>query len=101
VVYSSYTLTISYMTENTNMVNSEVVLPVERYLADRRQALAYKVGMLKILALREKAERVLDEKFDLRDIPDAVLGHGPRRLLILEEIVDEYISMPKNGGKQA
>ena len=82
---------IAYMSENTDMADSEVVSEIERYIADPGQALAYKVGMLKILELREKAKSALGAKFDLREFHDVVLAHGPLPLMILEELVDEYI----------
>lgn len=82
---------IAYMSENTDMADSEVVSEIERYIADPGQALAYKVGMLKILELREKAKSALGANFDLREFHDVVLAHGPLPLMILEELVDEYI----------
>jgi uncharacterized protein (DUF885 family) len=82
---------IAYMSANTDMADSEVVSEIERYIADPGQALAYKVGMLKILELREKAREVLGEKFDLREFHDVVLAHGPLPLMVLEELVNEYI----------
>ena len=82
---------IAYMSENTDMADSEVVSEIERYIADPGQALAYKVGMLKILELREKAKSALGANFDLREFHDVVLAHGPLPLIILEELVDEYI----------
>ena len=82
---------IVYMSANTDMADSEVVSEIERYIADPGQALAYKVGMLKILELREKAKSALGAKFDLREFHDVVLAHGPLPLMILEELVDEYI----------
>ena len=82
---------IAYMSENTDMADSEVVSEIERYIADPGQALAYKVGMLKILELRKKAKSALGAKFDLREFHDVVLAHGPLPLMILEELVDEYI----------
>jgi len=66
---------------------------IERYIADPAQALAYKVGMLKILELREKARSSLGDKFDLREFQDVVLAHGPVPLMILEELVVEYINL--------
>jgi uncharacterized protein (DUF885 family) len=55
------------------------------------QATAYKVGMMKILELRQKAMDGLGDQFDLRDFHDVVLKNGAVPLDILERIIDEYI----------
>ena len=64
---------------------------VDRYIAWPGQALAYKIGQLKILELREKAEKELGDKFDLSDFHDTVLGQGAVTLSVLERIIDEWI----------
>jgi uncharacterized protein (DUF885 family) len=56
------------------------------------QATSYKVGMIKILEIREKAKQALGDKFDLRDFHDVVLKNGAVPLAILEELVDDYIA---------
>ena len=56
------------------------------------QATSYKVGMMKILALREKAKIALGDKFDLRDFHDVVLKNGAVPLDILARFVDRYIA---------
>ena len=55
------------------------------------QATAYKVGMMKILELRQKAMNRLGDRFDIRDFHDVVLKNGAVPLDILERLVDEYI----------
>lgn len=86
---------IAYMMKNTGMPEIEVVAEIERYFVDPGQALAYKVGMLKILALREKAKTALGDKFTLRDFHDVVLKNGALPLDILERVVDTYIADKK------
>ena len=82
---------IEYMLPNTGMAESDVIAEVERYIVLPGQATAYKVGMMKILELREKAMDRLGDKFDLRDFHDVVLKNGAVPLDILERLVDEYI----------
>lgn len=86
---------IAYMMKNTGMPEIEVVAEIERYFVDPGQALAYKVGMLKILALREKAKTALGDKFTLRDFHDVVLKNGALPLDILERVVDTFIADKK------
>lgn len=82
---------ISYMIENTGMSEGEVVTEIERYIVDPGQALAYKVGMLKILELRERAKTQLGAKFDIRDFHDEVLRNGGMPLTVLERVINDYI----------
>ncbi len=83
---------IDYMLANTGMAESDVVSETERYIVMPGQATAYKVGMIKILELRQKAMDALGDKFDLRDFHDVVLKNGAVPMDILERIVDEYIA---------
>ena len=82
---------IDYMAANTGMAASDVVAEIERYIVLPGQATAYKVGMMKILELRQKAMDSLGDAFDLRDFHDVVLKNGGVPLDILERIVDAYI----------
>jgi len=82
---------ISYMVQNTGMTTTEVTTEIERYIVWPGQACAYKIGMIKILELREKAKQKLGEHFDLRKFHNVVLKNGAVPLDILEEIVDKYI----------
>ena len=82
---------IAYMLEKTGMPETDVVAEIERYLVMPGQALAYKVGMNKILALREKARAALGPKFDLRAFHDFVLTGGDLPLALLERRVDGWI----------
>lgn len=83
---------IDYMKKNTGMSDRDVTAEIERYIVMPGQATAYKVGMMKILELREKAKSALGNKFDLRDFHDVVLKNGAVPLDILETLVDRYIA---------
>ncbi len=86
---------IQYMLDNTGMGDDEVTAEIERYLVNPGQALAYKVGMNKILELREKARTTLGDRFDIREFHDEVLKNGSMPLSILERVVDAYIARKK------
>ena len=83
---------ISYMMENTGMTTGEVVTEIERYIVMPGQACAYKIGMMKILELREKAKTAMGDKFDLKEFHNVVLKNGAVPLSVLEELIDEYIA---------
>jgi uncharacterized protein (DUF885 family) len=87
---------IEYMLANTGMVEGEVVTEIERYIVWPGQACAYKVGMLKILELRETARRALGAGFDLAEFHEVVLGSGAVPLEILERRIDAYVQ--RQGG---
>jgi uncharacterized protein (DUF885 family) len=86
---------IEYMLANNPMTADEASKEVERYLDFPGQALSYKIGMLKILELREHARAELGDRFDIRDFHDVVLKNGAIPLAILEELVDDYIAKKK------
>ena len=83
---------IEYMAKTTGSAMSNVESEIERYIVWPGQALAYKVGMLKILELREKAKNALGDSYDIRDFHNVVLKNGAVPLTILEELVDDYIA---------
>ncbi|MEW9797143.1 DUF885 domain-containing protein [Alteromonas sp. CYL-A6] len=87
---------IDFMLENSGMTRTEVVAEVERYIAIPSQALAYKVGALKIQELRKKAEAALGKKFDIKAFHAQVLGTGALPLPILEEKINRWISSQKS-----
>ncbi|MGI2147739.1 DUF885 domain-containing protein [Shewanella baltica] len=92
---------IDYMKKNTGMSDRDVTAEIERYIVMPGQATAYKVGMMKILELREKAKSALGNKFDLRDFHDVVLKNGAVPLDILETLVDRYIADKNNAEAKA
>jgi uncharacterized protein (DUF885 family) len=81
---------MQYMRENTFQSETEIATESLRYSADiPAQALAYKIGSLKMIELRREAEKVLGEKFDIRQFHEWILGSGSMPLAILEEHVRE------------
>ncbi|MDB6105213.1 MAG: hypothetical protein JWO52_5212 [Gammaproteobacteria bacterium] len=83
---------IDYMLEKTGMARSEVVSEIERYFVLPGQALAYKIGMLRILELRTRSQAQLGAAFDIRQFHGIVLGSGAMPLGILEKQVDAWIA---------
>jgi uncharacterized protein (DUF885 family) len=86
---------IDYMLANTGMAESDVVAEIERYFVMPGQATAYKVGMIKILELRDYAKTELGDRFDIREFHDVVLTNGSVPLDILEQLVREYVAAKK------
>ncbi len=82
---------IEYMEAHSAQDHASIVSEIERYIVMPGQACAYKIGMLKMLELREKAQKALGEKFSLPAFHDVVLKNGSMPLDILERVVDEYI----------
>lgn len=82
---------IDFYVQNTPNAEADARKMVERHIVMPSQATAYKIGMLKILELREKAKQELGDQFDIRQFHDVVLANGPVPLNILEQFVDEYI----------
>jgi len=88
---------IDYMTAAAGLERNRVESEVDRYISVPAQALTYMIGQLKILELREKAQRALGPRFDLRRFHMAVLDQGQLPLDLLEGVVDEWIAREANG----
>lgn len=89
---------IAYFRENTPLSEGNIVTEVERYFVNPGQALSYKMGMLEILRLREKARRDLGGAFDIRDFHEVVVGSGSMPLPVLEAQVERYIAAELESG---
>jgi uncharacterized protein (DUF885 family) len=87
---------IEFMNQNLPVSAGMQTEQVERYIIWPGQATAYMVGMLKIVELREKAQKELGNRFDIRDFHDVVLGNGAVSLAVLEQLVDKYIQQKKS-----
>ena len=83
---------IAFMTDNTALSAANIEAEVNRYIANPGQALAYKLGELKIRELRARSEKALGAKFDLRRFHDAVLGQGAVPLDTLDAQIEAWIA---------
>ncbi len=83
---------IDYLVNNTPNSVGDCTKAIERYIAMPGQATAYMIGKIKIMELREKAQRALGDDFDVREFHDTILKDGPVPLWILEEKIDAMIA---------
>ena len=88
---------IDYLAKNTPNTEADCTDSINRYIVMPSQATAYKVGMLKILELRDKAKKSLGDKFDIRQFNEVVLSNGSVPLDVLEELVDRWIKSKQAG----
>ncbi|MEO8216703.1 MAG: DUF885 domain-containing protein [Acidobacteriota bacterium] len=89
---------IRFFRENAGKTDHDIVVEVDRYIVWPGQALAYKVGELKIRELRRRAESALGSGFDIRRFHDAVLEAGPLPLSMLEARIGSWIERERQGG---
>ncbi|MBU2927526.1 DUF885 domain-containing protein [Winogradskyella psychrotolerans] len=87
---------IDYFKENSGKNENDISVEVDRYIAWPGQALAYKIGELKIKELRKKSEDILKDQFDIRAFHDVVLGSGTIPLNVLEDNINQWINNQKN-----
>ena len=82
---------IKYFSENSSIAKGAIIAEVQRYMVMPGQATSYKIGMIKIQELRQKAEKELGDKFDIKGFHDTILGGGALPLELLERRVNEWI----------
>lgn len=90
---------MTYMKETTGMSDTEVRVEIERYIVWPGQATSYKMGMLKILELRKRAQDAMGDNFDLKDFHSIVLDQGIVPLFVLEGLIDDWIQESNTSDK--
>jgi uncharacterized protein (DUF885 family) len=89
---------VQYFHDHSNIDDTSIQSEVDRYISMPSQALAYKVGQLKILELRDRAKSALGDKFDIRAFHDQVLDTGALPLDVLSTRIDAWIASQKAAG---
>ena len=91
---------VQYFHDHSAIDDTSVQAEVDRYIANPGQALAYKIGQLKILELRDKAKNELGDRFDIRAFHDQVLDSGAMPLDVLSDRIDAWIASQKTPGQK-
>ena len=86
---------IDYLAQHTALTEKSVADQIDRYISWPGQALSYKMGEIRIRALRAKAEKQLGAKFDIRSFHDTVIGQGSLPMAVLEDVINDWISAQK------
>jgi uncharacterized protein (DUF885 family) len=89
---------VQYFHDHSSIDDTSIQSEVDRYISWPGQALAYKIGQLKILELRDRAQKALGDKFDLRAFHDQVLDSGALPLDVLSDRIDAWIATQKTPG---
>jgi len=89
----SFDEAFTFMIENTGMTEYDVQGEVSRSIVWPGQECSYYVGYLKILELRQRMQKALGDKFDIKAFHDLVLGGGPVPLAVLEQEVNDYLAV--------
>jgi uncharacterized protein (DUF885 family) len=84
---------IDYFSDNAPKTKLDIINEIDRYISWPGQALAYKLGQLKISELRARAEQKLGDKFDIKDFHDTLLANGSSPLSVLETIINDWITL--------
>src|SRR5262245_52192294 len=88
---------VQFFRDHSAIAEVEIQSETDRYIVWPGQALAYKIGQLKILELREKAQKALGPKFDIRAFHDEVLGAGALPMGLLEKRIEDWIARTSRG----